>query len=57
MQNLHDKFEVFEARNKEAEAGIIYNDEDLGIDWKFPKNKLIISDKDLILPTLKNARL
>jgi dTDP-4-dehydrorhamnose 3,5-epimerase len=43
--------------NKEAEAGIIYNDEDLGIDWKFPKNKLIISDKDLILPTLKNARL
>jgi len=43
--------------DKQAEAGIIYSDEDLGIDWKFPKVKLIISDKDLVLPTLKNARL
>ncbi|WP_405574669.1 dTDP-4-dehydrorhamnose 3,5-epimerase [Winogradskyella sp. Asnod2-B02-A] len=43
--------------NKNSEAGIIYNDEDLDIDWKYPKQELIISEKDLILPNFKNARL
>lgn len=42
--------------NKESESGIIYNDEDLDIDWKLPNDELIISDKDLILPKLKDAR-
>jgi dTDP-4-dehydrorhamnose 3,5-epimerase len=41
--------------NKEAEGGIIYNDKQLNIDWLLPDNKLIISLKDLKLPTLKNA--
>ncbi|WP_299121240.1 dTDP-4-dehydrorhamnose 3,5-epimerase [uncultured Winogradskyella sp.] len=43
--------------NKESEAGIIYNDKDLNIDWKLPKQDLIISDKDLVLPKFKNAKL
>ena len=43
--------------NKESEAGIIYNDEHLAIDWKFSEEDLIISDKDLHLLTFKNARL
>ncbi|WP_179021459.1 dTDP-4-dehydrorhamnose 3,5-epimerase [Winogradskyella forsetii] len=43
--------------NKESEAGIMYNDKHLAIDWKFPKEELIISDKDLILPNFKDARL
>jgi len=43
--------------NKESEAGIIYNDKDLAIDWKFPKNELIISEKDILLPNFKNAKL
>lgn len=43
--------------NKEAETGIIYNDEDLGIDWKFSKNELILSNKDLVLPTFKSLKL
>ena len=42
--------------NKESEGGIIYNDPSLNIDWKFPKEELIISDKDLILPNLENAK-
>ncbi|WP_111683202.1 dTDP-4-dehydrorhamnose 3,5-epimerase [Winogradskyella tangerina] len=43
--------------NKQAEGGIIYNDAELNIDWNFPMGDLIISEKDLLLPSLKNAQL
>lgn len=42
--------------NKESEAGLIYNDETLNIDWNFPFKDLIISNKDQILPNLENAK-
>ncbi len=32
--------------NKNAEAGIMYNDLALGIDWKLAADELILSDKD-----------
>ncbi|NMH89337.1 dTDP-4-dehydrorhamnose 3,5-epimerase [Flavivirga algicola] len=32
--------------DKESESGILYNDKDLNINWGFPLNKLIISEKD-----------
>ncbi len=41
--------------NKASEAGIIYNDDDLKIDWQLPSTDFILSDKDLILPKLKDA--
>ena len=41
--------------NKESEAGLIFNDETLHINWNFPFKDLIISDKDLVLPTLQNC--
>ena len=41
---------------KDAEAGIIYNDTELGINWKFPNNEMILSSKDLELPLFKNAK-
>lgn len=41
--------------NKESEAGIIYNDRSLNIDWKLNEDEFIISEKDLILPELENA--
>jgi len=41
--------------NKESEGGIIYNDASLKIDWKLNDNEFIISEKDLQLPTLKEA--
>ncbi|WP_055436213.1 dTDP-4-dehydrorhamnose 3,5-epimerase [Lacinutrix algicola] len=41
--------------NKDSEEGVIYNDVDLNIDWKLPENELIVSEKDIILPTLNNA--
>lgn len=32
--------------NKASESGIIYSDESLNIDWGFPEDELIISEKD-----------
>ena len=43
--------------NKESEGGIIYDDPDLGIDWEFPKDQLILSAKDKVLPLYQNLRL
>lgn len=42
--------------NKESEGGIIYNDPAINIDWGFEAGKLIISEKDRLLPTLENAK-
>lgn len=39
--------------NKASESGIIYNDTFLNIDWQFPLEDLIISEKDQILPTFE----
>jgi dTDP-4-dehydrorhamnose 3,5-epimerase len=43
--------------HKPAERGIIFNDKTLNIDWKFPIEKLIISEKDKVLLTFQNADL
>jgi|SRR5690554_2668254 len=40
--------------HKESEAGIIYNDPTLNIDWQLPEEELLLSDKDQILPTFEN---
>ena len=42
--------------NKESEAGIIYNDPALAIDWKIPAGKEIVSEKDMVLPLLENSK-
>lgn len=42
--------------NKESEGGLLYNDPKVNIDWNFPKEKLLISEKDLVLPTLEKAK-
>ncbi len=38
--------------NKETEAGIIYNDAELNIDWEISVKDSIVSEKDKVLPTL-----
>ena len=42
--------------NKESEGGIIYNDKTVNIDWQFPLNELLISEKDKVQPTIENAK-
>lgn len=42
--------------DKESEGGILYSDPALGIDWRLPEAELLISEKDVVLPTFENAR-
>ena len=41
--------------NKESESGIIYNDKTLNIEWGISEEELILSEKDLELPTFKSG--
>ncbi len=40
--------------NKTAEGGLAYNDPQLAINWQLPNNELILSEKDLVNPFLKD---
>lgn len=39
--------------DKASEGGIIYNDATLNLNWHLPHNELIVSEKDLQLPTFR----
>ena len=39
---------------KESEFGIRYDDEDIGIDWRIPADKVITSEKDRLANKLKD---
>ena len=39
----------------QAEAGIIYNDPQIAINWGVPESDMLLSDKDKISPLLKDA--
>jgi dTDP-4-dehydrorhamnose 3,5-epimerase len=41
--------------NKESEGGLHYADPDLNIDWQLSGNDVLVSEKDLELPFLKDA--
>ncbi len=41
--------------NKAAEGGLAYNDPGHGIDWKIPADKMILSEKDTLYPTLEDC--
>lgn len=41
--------------NPDSERGINFNDNDLGIDWKVSLNNAIVSTKDKVLPSFKEA--
>ncbi len=43
--------------NKESEGGIRFDDPLLNIDWGIPQDKMQLSDKDLILPFLREGHL
>jgi dTDP-4-dehydrorhamnose 3,5-epimerase len=37
--------------NKQSESGLIFNDPSLNIDWKISPEEMVVSEKDLVLPT------
>lgn len=37
--------------NKQCESGLLFNDPSLQIDWKLSASEMIVSEKDLVLPT------
>lgn len=41
--------------SKESEGGLHYADPDLNIDWQLNRSDVLVSDKDLELPFLKDA--
>lgn len=41
--------------NPKSEAGIMYNDPNLNIDWKLNAKELLVSEKDKQQPSFKNA--
>lgn len=43
--------------NPASESGILYSDETLNIDWEYPKEALILSEKDKKLPRFKELYL
>ena len=48
---------IDEFYDPKSEAGIIYNDSDINVDWNIPEEELILSDKDKELPLLKETNL
>ena len=42
--------------NKQCEAGILYNDPSLEIDWRIPAGKEIVSEKDKLLPSFADCQ-
>lgn len=41
--------------NKESESGVRFDDVDIGIDWGIPKDKIAVSDKDILLGGLRDV--
>lgn len=37
----------------QCEGAIVWDDPDLGIDWKIPMDKILLSEKDKVHPRLK----
>lgn len=48
-------YKIDDFYHKESEVGIFYNDTSLNIDWKIPVDKQLVSEKDLVLPSFKDA--
>jgi dTDP-4-dehydrorhamnose 3,5-epimerase len=47
-------YKVTGAYEKAAERGVIWNDPDIGIEWPVSADQVILSDKDKLLPRLRD---
>jgi dTDP-4-dehydrorhamnose 3,5-epimerase len=56
-ENAIFSYKCDECYHPEAEAGIIYNDPNLGIDWKIKAEDIVLSEKDKMFPDIGNAEM
>jgi len=42
--------------HKDSEAGVLWNDATLQIDWKVPADKVVVSEKDTLHPVIDNCK-
>lgn len=47
-------YKVDDYYNKASEGGLIWNDADIGIAWPLPSRQAVLSEKDLVLPRLRD---
>jgi dTDP-4-dehydrorhamnose 3,5-epimerase len=47
-------YKVTGAYDRAAERGVIWNDPDIGIEWPVSAGRVILSDKDKVLPRLRD---
>ena len=47
-------YKVTASYDKAAERGAIWNDPQIGIEWPVPTSEIILSDKDKVLPLLRD---
>jgi dTDP-4-dehydrorhamnose 3,5-epimerase len=47
-------YKVTGAYDKSAERGVIWDDPDIGIDWPVSRDRVILSEKDKVLPRLRD---
>jgi len=50
-------YKVDNVYSKKHESGIIFNDNDLNIDWEISSKEIYISPKDLVLPSFNSINL
>lgn len=48
-------YKVTAPYDKAAERGVIWNDPDLAVQWPIPSDRAILSDKDQVLPRLRDC--
>ncbi|GAB0113966.1 dTDP-4-dehydrorhamnose 3,5-epimerase [Acidisoma sp. C75] len=53
--NTEVMYKVTAEYDKAAEAGVIWNDPDIGLPWPIAPEEAILSDKDKLLPRLRDA--
>lgn len=41
--------------NKESEGSVLWNDQELNVDWRLPSEDVILSEKDTLSPTFKDG--
>jgi dTDP-4-dehydrorhamnose 3,5-epimerase len=47
-------YKVTATYDKAAERGVIWNDPDIGINWPIAADQVILSDKDKVLPRMRD---